>query len=60
MVSGFFDSNITGYDLEGMPIFDRAVDSAFFAKYFASILSNGVFMESSDALQVIALNGTCN
>lgn len=57
MLSGFFDSNITGYDLEGMPIFDRAVDSAFFAKYFASILSNGVFMESSDALQVIAING---
>lgn len=57
MKSGFFDSNIMGYDLEGMPIFDNAVDSAFFAKYFASFLSNGVFMNTPDALQVITSSG---
>lgn len=42
MISGFFDSEITGIDDEGMPIFDRAQSSAVFAAFFAKLVSNGV------------------
>ena len=43
MRSGFFNSTITGYDEQGQPIFDRAEDASFFAKYFSQFVGNGVF-----------------
>jgi len=54
---GLFDSDITGYDEEGMPIFDRAESSDFFALFFASLISNGVLDDRSDRFQVLALEG---
>lgn len=57
MRSGFFNSTITGYDEEGMPIFDRAEDATFFAKYFSRIVGNGVFADPGDGMMVQASNG---
>ncbi len=57
MRSGFFNSNITGYDEQGMPIFDRAEDATFFAKYFSQFVGNGVFAEPQDGLMVLANDG---
>ncbi len=55
--SGLFDSEITGYDEEGMPIFDRAESSDFFALFFASLISSGVLGDTSDRFQVLAQEG---
>lgn len=57
MRSGFFNSTITGYDEEGMPIFDRAEDATFFAKYFSRIVGNGIFADPGDGMMVQASNG---
>lgn len=57
MRSGFFNSEITGYDAENMPIFDRAEDATFFAKFFSQFLSNGVYANPSSNLQVSATTG---
>ena len=35
---GYFDSEITGYDEEVMPIFDRAKTSDFMADFFSNSL----------------------
>ncbi|MEG0165936.1 hypothetical protein [Anaerorhabdus sp.] len=53
MRSGFFNSDITGYTDKGIPIFDRAEDAEFFARFFKSFLSNGVYPNPSSNLQVI-------
>lgn len=50
---GFFNSDITGYDEQGNPIFDRAEDAEFFAKFYKSFFGNGVFPNPSTNLQVI-------
>ena len=39
---GYFDSEITGVDSEGMPIFDRAETSELFRLLFAKLLTNSV------------------
>ena len=39
---GFFDSEIIGYDEEGMPEFDRAESSEFLAMFISQIISDGV------------------
>ena len=57
MRSGFFNSEITGYDAENMPIFDRAEEASFFAKYFRQFISNGVFPNPSTNMQVLADTG---
>ena len=57
MRSGFFNSEIIGYDIENMPIFDRAEEASFFAKYFAQFISNGVFPNPSTNMQVLATDG---
>ena len=57
MRSGFFNSEITGYDAENMPIFDRAEEASFFAKYFSQFISNGVFPNPSTNMQVLADTG---
>lgn len=54
MRSGFFNSEIIGYDAENMPVFDRAEDASFFAKYFSQLISNGVFPNPSTNMQVLA------
>lgn len=35
---GFFDSEITGYDEEGLPVFDRAKSSEFFAEFWKRLV----------------------
>lgn len=57
MRSGFFNSEITGYDAENMPIFDRAEEASFFAKYFSQFISNGVFPNPSTNMQILADTG---
>ena len=39
---GYFDSEITGVDENGMPIFVRAETSDLFRMLFANLVSNGV------------------
>lgn len=46
---GFFNSEMTGTDENGMPIFDRAEQADFFAKYFSSFVRNGVMPDSFNA-----------
>lgn len=50
-----FDSQITGYDEAGLPIYDRASDAADFARLLASFLCNGVFGE--DMCEVLVASG---
>lgn len=57
MRSGFFNSEIIGYDAENMPVFDRAEDAEFFAEYFRQFISNGVFPNPSTNMQVLATTG---
>ena len=57
MRSGFFNSEIIGYDAENMPVFDRAEEASFFAKYFSQFISNGVFPNPSTNMQVLATTG---
>lgn len=54
---GFFDSEITGYDEEGMPIFDRAESSDFLAMFISRIISDGVLGAPKDCFQVVAGEG---
>lgn len=54
---GFFDSEITGYDGENMPIFDRAESSDFLAAFIAKIITNGVLAEPGDCFKVMAGEG---
>ena len=57
MRSGLFNSEIIGYDAENMPVFDRAEEASFFAKYFSQFISNGVFPNPSTNLQVLSDTG---
>lgn len=55
---GYFDSEITGVDENGMPIFDRAETSDLFRLFFANIITNGILSKGSgDAFLVLADNG---
>jgi len=40
-----------------MPVFDRAEEASFFAKYFSQFISNGVFPNPSTNMQVLATEG---
>lgn len=51
---GYFDSEITGIDDEGMPIFDRAETSDLFALLFANLVSDGVLALPSNCFRVRA------
>ena len=57
MRSGFFNSEIIGYDAENMPVFDRAEEASFFAKYFSQFISNGVFPNPSTNMQILETEG---
>ena len=39
---GYFDSEITGTDSEGMPIFDRAETSDLFARFISNLVTSGI------------------
>lgn len=54
---GYFDSEIVGYDSEGMPILDRAESSDLLCLIFAMLLTNGVLAKPSDCFQVMADEG---
>ena len=54
---GYFDSEISGYDEEGMPIFDRAESSDFLAMFISKIISDGVLADPADCFQVVAGDG---
>lgn len=54
---GFFDSEITGFDEQGMPIFDRAESSDFLAMFISHIISDGVLGQPGDCFQVLAGEG---
>ena len=49
---GYFDSEITGVDSEGMPIFDRAETSELFRLLFSKLLTNGVLAKPADCFKV--------
>lgn len=51
-----FTSQVT-YDEQGLPLYDRAVDSAFLRKVFAQYFSDGIFYKPTNALQVVADTG---
>ena len=51
-----FTSQVT-YDEQGLPLYDRAVDSKFLRKVFARYFSDGVFYKPTSALQVVADSG---
>ena len=57
MRSGFFNSNITGYDDYGNPVYDRAEEASFFAEFFADFIGNGIYPNPSTGMQVIADSG---
>lgn len=57
MRSGFFNSNITGYDDEGIPKYDRAEEASFFAKFFSNFIGNGVYANPSTSMQVLKNEG---
>lgn len=57
MRSGFFNSDITGYTSEGIPIFDRAEDAEFYAKFYKTLFSNGVYPNPSTNFQVVVNEG---
>ena len=57
---GYFDSEITGIDDEGMPIFDRAETSDLFALLFASLVSDGVLALPSNCFRVRAAGNGLN
>ena len=54
---GYFDSEITGVDENGMPIFDRAETSDLFRTLFANLVSSGVLATPGDCFQVVAGTG---
>lgn len=51
-----FTSEVT-YDQEGLPKYDRAVDSKFLRKVFSNYFSDGVFYSPTNALQVVVDTG---
>lgn len=51
-----FTSQVT-YDEQGLPLYDRAVDSEFLRAVFAAYFSDGIFYKPTSALQVVAGTG---
>ena len=59
MRSGYFESNLTGYDDMGLPIFDRAEDDEFFTQLWRYLIKNGVMSEPADSMMVVPGNCLC-
>ena len=55
MIAFPFDSRIVSYDVDGMPIYDRASNAEHFAKLLASFLRNGLF--GSEMCEVLIADG---
>lgn len=51
-----FTSQVT-YDEQGLPLYDRAVDSGFLRKVYAQYWTDGVFYKPANALQVVSDTG---
>lgn len=51
-----FTSQVT-YDEQGLPLYDRAVDSEFLRSVFAAYFSDGIFYKPTNALQVVVGTG---
>lgn len=51
-----FTSQVT-YDEQGLPLYDRAIDSEFLRAVFAAYFSDGIFYKPTNALQVVAGTG---
>lgn len=49
-----FDSKFAGYDSEGYPIYDRAVDASWLREALSKILKDGIFPDDAYAFQVQA------
>lgn len=54
---GYFDSEVTGVDENGMPVFDRAETSDLFRLLFANLVSSGVLATPADCFKVNADTG---
>lgn len=54
---GYFDSEVTGVDENGMPVFDRAETSDLFRLLFANLVSSGVLATPGDCFKVNADTG---
>ena len=54
---GYFDSEITGTDSEGMPIFDRAETSDLFAKFISNLVTSGIAGTPGTCFKVTAGSG---
>lgn len=54
---GYFDSEITGVDENGMPILDRAETSDLFRLLLANLVTNGVLANPKDSFQVRSRRG---
>ncbi len=48
-----FDSQISGYDDDGYPIYDRAADSSQLSALFKRYFTNGIFTNPSTSFQVV-------
>ncbi len=51
-----FTSQVT-YDEQDLPVYDRAIDSAFLREVFAQYFSDGIFYKPANAFQVLAGTG---
>lgn len=51
---GFFDAEISGYDENNLPIYDRAENAEFFAALLGAFIGTGVYAEPATTLQVTA------
>lgn len=56
MISYPFDSQITGYEADGSPIYDRAADSSVLRKWMSHYFTDGVFSDNG-ALGFTVLQG---
>ncbi len=67
MISFPFNSNITNYDNEGLPVFDRAIDANDYRRWTSLFFTNGVSAASTDfmvtagqGMTVLVSPGKCN
>lgn len=47
-----FDSKFAGYDSEGYPVYDRAVDASWLREALSKIFTDGIFPDDAYALQI--------
>ena len=57
MISYPFDSEITGYEADGSPVYDRAADSSVLRRWMMHYFTDGVFSEGGNTLGFNVLQG---